>query len=725
MGARLRPAEAKADNAVHSCLMALERGRSRVGTAHGGGTVASTIPPQPDTVGFSSGYRISGYRLEQQIGRGGMAVVFGAYDERLERQVALKILAPALSQDEDFRRRFIAESRAAAAVEDPHIIPVYEAGEADGVLFIAMRLVPGGDLRTLVAERGPFAPARAEWIVSAVASALDAAHACGLVHRDVKPANMLLDMRPGRPDHVYLTDFGVSKLSVSSGGPTGNGQFIGTLDYAAPEQILGQPVDGRTDQYELGCSAFELLCGRPPYSGKQGPAAMYSHLSAPPPAATSERPELPAAVDSVFARVLAKSPADRYESCQEFASALRAALGHKSYVSDGSGTPDQAHPGPGGAGEATRSRPGQGPVAADRSAVRVAGPAGAGTDPRATSRLTAGGRGAAPTLRPRRVLVGVATAVILLAAAVAAAVWFGRGPAPAPVARYRFAAQRYPGGLAITQLWTLTGSAGSSLDVSMTVSNTSGKAVTAQLAEPIPATVAPHLGSVTFTGAAVPLAKSSLVVWDLRLPARGHDVVSYQVPETPSGVSKQRLMAFVDEYFSVSPQQQLELIAHPGLVKQAWIRPHELRLNVGQAGQLTAHGRLFNGQLAPQADLIGAVWTTANSAVLRVTRSGRVVGLSPGMTQVWVQIGRTRARATVVVSGGGLGAPAPGNQSQAPVQSSPTPSLSSPGSQPPTSSPPATGPPSPTSPPSSPPSSPGAQTSAPSVPNARPPSGLR
>ena len=678
--------------------------------------MASTIPPQPDTVGFRSGYRISGYRLEQQIGRGGMAVVFGAYDERLERQVALKILAPAMAQDKDFRRRFIAESRAASAVEDPHIIPVYEAGEADGVLFIAMRLVPGGDLRTLVTERGPLAPVRAEWIVSAVASALDAAHACGLVHRDVKPANMLLDVRPGRPDHVYLTDFGVSKMSVTSGGLTGNGQFIGTVDYAAPEQILGQPVDGRTDQYALGCAAFELLCGHPPYSGKQGPAGMYSHLSAPPPAATSERPELPAAVDSVFARVLAKSPADRYENCQEFARALRAALGLKPYLPEGPAAPGQADLELVG-GDAARSQPSQGPVASGKSAASVARPAGDATDPRVTSQLTAGGSAAAPAFRSRRLLASAAIAVILLAAA-AAAVWFGRGPASAPVAPYRFAAQRYAGVLAITQLWTLTGSGGSSLDVSMTVSNSSGKAVTAQLAEPIPTGVASRLASVTFTGPATVVAQSPLVVWDLSLAAHSDAVVSYRVHEPPSGLSEQRLMTFVDEYYSVSPQQQLKLIADLGAVTKMWISPHEVWLNVGQEARLTVHGRLFNHKLAPPADLTGATWTTTNRDVLTVSHSGRVVGISPGKALVWVQIGSVRARAIVVVTGSGLGAPAPGGQTQPPVQSSTSPS---PSTSPPTSSPPPTGSPTPTSPPSSP----GEQTSAPSVTDARPSGGLR
>ena len=280
---------------------------------------------------LAAGSQIASYRLEAQIGQGGMAVVFRAVDERLGRQVALKVLSPALAADEAFRHRFVRESRTAAAVDDPHIIPVYEAGEAGGALYIAMRYVPGGDVATLIRRAGPLPPARAAAIISPVASALDAAHAAGLVHRDVKPANMLLDVRAARPDHVYLSDFGLSKTWQGSAGLTGSGMFLGTLDYSAPEQIEGKAVDGRTDQYALGCAAFELLAGEPPFRRDQGLAVMYAQLSAPPPAMTQRRAELPAVVDEVFARVLAKSPAQRYGSCGEFAHALGLALGLPAY----------------------------------------------------------------------------------------------------------------------------------------------------------------------------------------------------------------------------------------------------------------------------------------------------------------------------------------------------------------------------------------------------------
>jgi serine/threonine protein kinase len=260
-----------------------------------------------------------------------MAVAFRARDERLDRVVALKILAPALAADEAFRQRFIRESRAAAAVDDPHIIPVYEAGDADGVLYIAMRYARGGDLRTIVRRDGPMLPARVAVIIWQVASALDAAHAAGLIHRDVKPANMLVDVRPGQADHVYLADFGLSKSTLSTSGLTETGQFLGTMDYISPEQIQGQQTDGRTDQYALACAAYELLTGQPPFRRDEAMAVMYAQLSEPPPPVTARRRDLPPAIDQVFARALAKQAVHRFPSCREFAQALLQVLGMAPY----------------------------------------------------------------------------------------------------------------------------------------------------------------------------------------------------------------------------------------------------------------------------------------------------------------------------------------------------------------------------------------------------------
>jgi serine/threonine protein kinase len=275
---------------------------------------------------WEPGHRIAGYLIEERIGEGGMALVFRAVDERLNRRVALKVLAPATASDEVFRQRFVRESRAAAGVDDPNIIPVYEAGEADGVLFIAMRLAQG-DVGALVGPDRPLPPERAALIISAVSSALDAAHEQGLVHRDVKPGNILLDGRPGRPDHVYLSDFGISKATTGSSVLTQSGQFLGTLMYAAPEQFSDRPVDGRADQYAIGCVAYELLCGAPPFRRSELPALVHAHLHEPPPPLSELRPGLSPAVDPVFAVALAKDPADRYPSCGEFAAALESALG--------------------------------------------------------------------------------------------------------------------------------------------------------------------------------------------------------------------------------------------------------------------------------------------------------------------------------------------------------------------------------------------------------------
>jgi serine/threonine-protein kinase len=287
----------------------------------------------PDDLDVRTGAKIAGYILQEQIGQGGMAVVYRARDERLDRSVALKLLAPGIAADAAFRQRFIRESRAAAAVDHPNIIPVYDAGDSGQALFIAMRYVQGGDVRSLLSQHGPLPPARAWSIISQVAAALDAAHSHGLVHRDVKPANMLLDQATGgagghqdQPEHIYLSDFGISKQDVSS-QLTSTGQFVGTLDYIAPEQIEGQAVDGLTDLYSLACAAFELLSGTPPYQRDQAVGLIAAHLSETPPSLSARRPGLPPAVDRVLAKAMAKVPAERYANCAQFAADLGRALG--------------------------------------------------------------------------------------------------------------------------------------------------------------------------------------------------------------------------------------------------------------------------------------------------------------------------------------------------------------------------------------------------------------
>ncbi len=285
--------------------------------------------------GLRAGALVAGYRIESRLGAGGMAVVYRARDERLGRWIALKVITPEWAYDEEFRRRFVAESLAAARVDDPHVIPVYEAAQAGGLLYIAMRLVNGADLWGVLRREGALSPGRALELLSPVASALDAAHAAGLVHRDVKPGNILVDERPGRPDHVYLADFGLSKGAVAGISLTGNGNPVGTPGYSAPEQVQGHDVDGRADQYALACVAFELLTERAPFERDQPLAVLLAHLSAQPPSLSERRPGMPVAADRVIARALAKQPEQRYASCRDFTEALRQAFGLPPYHSGG------------------------------------------------------------------------------------------------------------------------------------------------------------------------------------------------------------------------------------------------------------------------------------------------------------------------------------------------------------------------------------------------------
>ena len=273
------------------------------------------------------GRRVADYLVEREIGRGGMAVVYRARDLRLDRTVALKLLAPELARNDTFRRRFTHESRVAASIDHPHIVPVFEAGETDGLLYIAMRYVAGQDLRVLLDRMGPLPAVAAGRIAAQVASALDAAHAHDLVHRDVKPGNILVaeGTDSDHPEHVYLTDFGLTKKSLSLTGFTTVGQFVGTLDYVAPEQISGRPVDGRCDVYSLGCVVFETLAGGPPFQRDDDMALLWAHQFDPAPSLTGQRPDLPPGVDGVMAKALAKSPEDRFGSCGAFVAALREA----------------------------------------------------------------------------------------------------------------------------------------------------------------------------------------------------------------------------------------------------------------------------------------------------------------------------------------------------------------------------------------------------------------
>jgi serine/threonine protein kinase len=271
------------------------------------------------------GTEIAGYRVEAFISRGGMAVVYRAQDRRLGRRVALKLLAPELSQDERFQQRFLRESRLAASLDHPNIIPVYEAGEANGLLYIVMRYVEGSDLKDLLEREGPLDLARTTSILRQVGAALDAAHARGLVHRDVKPGNILIASGTGRedPDHVYLTDFGLTKRSSSLSGQTTSGRFIGTTDYVAPEQIGGKPVDARTDIYSLGCVLYQCLTGDPPFGREDEAAMLWAHLSEYPPPVSARRPGLPTGLDTVVAKAMAKAPEDRYGSCRDLVTDFR------------------------------------------------------------------------------------------------------------------------------------------------------------------------------------------------------------------------------------------------------------------------------------------------------------------------------------------------------------------------------------------------------------------
>jgi hypothetical protein len=287
------------------------------------------------------GDTLGDYRVEELLARGGMGVVYRATQLSLDREVALKVIVPELAEDPEYRSRFQREAMLAASINHPNVVPVYEAGEEGGLLFLAMRLIVGIDLRHLLQQEGPLPPARAAHMISQVAAALGAAHARGLVHRDVKPANVLDE--PAAGDHVYLTDFGLTRRIDSASQVTQEGTMMGTLDYIPPEQINGQVVDARADVYALGCVLYEMLTGRVPFERDSEVAKLFAHVSSDVPSAREARPELTERIDEVIRRAMAKQPEERYASVEEFARDAVAALAEVSANADRAGT-EAPHP---------------------------------------------------------------------------------------------------------------------------------------------------------------------------------------------------------------------------------------------------------------------------------------------------------------------------------------------------------------------------------------------
>jgi serine/threonine protein kinase, bacterial len=269
-----------------------------------------------------TGRRIGHYRIDGVLGRGGMSVMYRATDVRLGRKVALKVMGENLTGDNEFRERFVDEARNTSAIDHANVVPLYDFGEVDGLLFIAMRLVDGADLANLIKD-GPLSPARTLALLAQVAEALDNLHENGLVHLDVKPANVLVTTRESANEHVYLADFGLTRRGAT-GHRTRSGDFLGSPTYAAPEHLRGEPVDGRTDEYALACVLFACLTGRPPFQG-QVPEVIAGHLSREVPSVTG-LVALPGSIDKVIRTGMAKEPNGRYPDCRALIAAARSAL---------------------------------------------------------------------------------------------------------------------------------------------------------------------------------------------------------------------------------------------------------------------------------------------------------------------------------------------------------------------------------------------------------------
>ena len=624
---------------------------------------------------LAPGTHVGDYRIESFIDRGGMAFVYEATDLRLGRHVALKVLAPELAADPDFQKRFLRESRFAASLDHPNIVPIYEAGQAGELLYIAMRFVPGDDLAALLGKEHHLEPQRALGLLSGVASALDTAHAAGLVHRDVKPGNILVV--PADRDiceHVYLSDFGLTKRSSSMTRITASGMFTGTMTYIAPEQIQGQPLDARTDLYALGCATYECLTGVAPFVRDDQAALLWAHLSDTPAPLSTHRREL-APADHVLAKALAKAPADRYQSGHEFITALSEAL-----------TPSQqghVHPAPGRL-RPLAPAPTRPPTPAPPTIIRlpaapapVSVPAAPATQVRARAQETptteGAGAAAAVTVmgravpqtappprppgshrqgrprarRPSWYLPALAGAII----AALAASWFVVGPGgDRPAAVFLpFALETYDNGVEVSRSWLLS-EEGDRLHGEVIML---GGSPGATFDEVIPKSLAATAGQVRADPAPVEIVRDDPV---LRFQAPsgpdGQITLSYDIEVTPEEPTRRRLDSWAadhkrerDAYLASVQEPQPDTLATLALL------PDSLSVTVSQQPhQLSLVGTNTDGQPTDPAELGKALWTSTDPSVASVTNTGVVTALAPGAVNIIAQLGPVQAEAVILVT---------------------------------------------------------------------------
>ena len=650
----------------------------------------------------------SRYVLHELLGRGAMGQVYRASVRESGAAVAVKVLKPELVSDPEVVARFFQERSILTSIAHPHVVRVTDLVVEGETLGIVMELVQGTDLRRFLRERGTLPPGQAVGLVCQLLDGLAAVHAAGIVHRDVKPENVLVDLAGGQPA-VRLTDFGVARLSYG-GSLTKLSSLIGTPEYMAPEVAEHDTATPAVDLYSTGVVLYELLCGRTPFAGGHPLAVLRRHVEQPPPPV----PGVPGPLWAQVAALLAKDPAARPPSAAQAAMTLSSLAGSLQGLP---ALPAMAEPGPGrwsqpGATPSSVVAPSAGATAdntpRDGTVLRRRD-RGAGTGP--TASTAPAGHPEKPRRRGRPVIIALPAALVVLAAAIGVlALRPGQQPsARAVTAAYAFAPQRLSNGVLVARRWALTGKNGSVLTETVALSSLNGKQMQAVFEEALPTVAA--LSGVAFTPKPLKIIQAGPAVeWDVLLPAGRSVAVGYRARVPAAGASRARLLRWAQTLqaaqSSLSPGSATVQLASLA------ITPRVLHMAPAATGQLKLAGMLANDKPAPAAVLAGAAWTSADNAVAIVDPAGQVTAIGPGNTYVTAQVGARQATVAVFVTGNQPGLAAGGSKTAGVVQPSsgsgtggagggtgsvPSPHVTTPAQQPPPTTP---APPPPPPPPS-------------------------